>query len=213
MKRILLATMILAVLALVSGMTFAAIPVSAVDDADGDGVIDDFDNCPLVPNYDQLDTDSDGFGDVCDPDDDNDGLPDGEDPHPKEVTAWDLVWGGINDVEEYASYPVRKEVSKVLDRILWQLNEAVSMLSEAEDLAEQATQPGLTDQEVRRYLTKSSRLRDRAGFFISNAITGIVWLERQIPHYEEIDVETADSLKSMDLHDTSVLLEAASALL
>jgi hypothetical protein len=35
-------------------------------DADSDGVSDDVDNCPLASNPDQLDTDNDGSGDVCD---------------------------------------------------------------------------------------------------------------------------------------------------
>jgi hypothetical protein len=45
-------------------------------DADGDGLNHDEDNCTLVANIDQLDTDSDGMGNACDPDDDNDGLSD-----------------------------------------------------------------------------------------------------------------------------------------
>jgi hypothetical protein len=46
------------------------------DDDDGDGLIDSLDNCPFVANKDQLDTDVDFLGNVCDSDDDNDSLPD-----------------------------------------------------------------------------------------------------------------------------------------
>ena len=47
-------------------------------DSDGDGVPDDADNCPAVPNPGQADSDGDGFGDDCDicpydPDNDADG--------------------------------------------------------------------------------------------------------------------------------------------
>ncbi|MBU1145946.1 thrombospondin type 3 repeat-containing protein [Patescibacteria group bacterium] len=45
-------------------------------DSDGDGVIDKNDNCPNMANSDQTDTDNDGVGNVCDSDDDNDGLTD-----------------------------------------------------------------------------------------------------------------------------------------
>jgi hypothetical protein len=40
--------------------------LSIIDDADGDGIPDDDDNCPGVPNADQADFDFDRFGDVCD---------------------------------------------------------------------------------------------------------------------------------------------------
>lgn len=36
-------------------------------DGDGDGVPDEIDNCPTDYNSDQMDADSDGLGDVCDP--------------------------------------------------------------------------------------------------------------------------------------------------
>ena len=43
-------------------------------DTDGDGVTDDIDNCTLVANADQRDTDGDGFGNICDADLNNDGI-------------------------------------------------------------------------------------------------------------------------------------------
>ena len=43
-------------------------------DTDGDGIADDEDNCPTVPNADQADLDNDGTGDVCDNDADGDGI-------------------------------------------------------------------------------------------------------------------------------------------
>ena len=46
----------------VGGQEFTA----ALVDTDGDGLPDKADNCPAVPNPDQLDSDLDGYGDVCD---------------------------------------------------------------------------------------------------------------------------------------------------
>ncbi len=46
---------------------------SAPVDTDGDGVDDSADNCTLVANADQRDTNSDGYGNLCDPDFDNNG--------------------------------------------------------------------------------------------------------------------------------------------
>jgi hypothetical protein len=43
-------------------------------DTDGDGISDLLDNCTLVPNADQRDTNGDGYGNACDPDLNNDGI-------------------------------------------------------------------------------------------------------------------------------------------
>ena len=43
-------------------------------DIDTDGVLDIDDNCPLVANADQRDVDGDGYGSICDPDFNNDGV-------------------------------------------------------------------------------------------------------------------------------------------
>ncbi len=54
-------------------------PITA-SDVDGDGVADDLDNCPAVANAEparyRCNTDGDADGNVCDEDDDNDGIPD-----------------------------------------------------------------------------------------------------------------------------------------
>jgi len=51
-------------------------------DIDGDGVADGDDNCPENPNPSQENNDGDARGDICDPDDDNDGRPDVSDENP-----------------------------------------------------------------------------------------------------------------------------------
>ena len=65
-------------------------------DADGDSVPDSQDNCLEIPNLDQRDTDADGYGNLCDPDLDQDGLV---------TTAWDpgAAHGRAFDLERIAA--------------------------------------------------------------------------------------------------------------
>ena len=67
-------------------------------DRDGDGLLDIADNCPDVKALSQRDTDGDGLGDVCDDDDDGDGVPDENDPFPKDISeSIDEDGDGVGD--------------------------------------------------------------------------------------------------------------------
>jgi len=57
-------------------------PVDPQNDIDGDLLCGDIDNCPAMWNPDQADADRDGRGNICDDDDDNDGIPDPYDTCP-----------------------------------------------------------------------------------------------------------------------------------
>jgi hypothetical protein len=56
-------------------------------DPDADGILDISDNCPLVANAGQENNDGDSQGDVCDTDDDNDGM----------LDAWEVLYPGCVD--------------------------------------------------------------------------------------------------------------------
>ena len=51
--------------------TFTSTTAEEITDTDNDGVDDNTDNCTLIANAAQRDTDSDGYGNFCDPDFDN----------------------------------------------------------------------------------------------------------------------------------------------
>jgi hypothetical protein len=66
-------------------------------DTDGDTVFDHLDNCPAIPNSDQLNTDGDTSGNACDTDDDGDGIDDNIDVQPlvsTNETFSDIALGG-----------------------------------------------------------------------------------------------------------------------
>ena len=72
------------------------------EDTDGDGIgnnADAFDNDPT----EWLDSDADGIGNNADPDDDNDGIPDAEDPYPVgQFTDADPTYWAFGSIESLA---------------------------------------------------------------------------------------------------------------
>ena len=81
------------------------VPPPIVHDQDQDGIADEIDNCPTVSNPEQNNFDGDSLGDVCDTDDDNDGLSDidevlqyGTDPYDPDSDD-----DGVNDGDEVAA--------------------------------------------------------------------------------------------------------------
>jgi len=85
------------------------VPDECGGDTDGDGHIDNCDNCPFVANENQADVDLDGVGDVCDPcpvdaldDRDGDGVCDSDDPCFQDPLKIDpgQCGCGVEDVDE-----------------------------------------------------------------------------------------------------------------
>lgn len=78
MNTKLLITLFLALILLAGCKSDGVVDTDRVDellatDSDGDGIANGSDNCPIVPNPDQLDLDGDGAGNACDSDRDGDG--------------------------------------------------------------------------------------------------------------------------------------------
>lgn len=71
-----------------AGSTDLVIASYDLSDGDSDGVFDFADNCPLVSNPSQTDTDGDGLGDACDSDMDGDGWSNATDCAPLDDTLW-----------------------------------------------------------------------------------------------------------------------------
>jgi hypothetical protein len=60
---------------------------NSIIDTDNDEVADGFDNCKFIPNLSQVDSDNDGYGNMCDADLDNDGF-----VGPNDYTVFGNAW-------------------------------------------------------------------------------------------------------------------------
>ena len=89
-------------------------------DIDADAILDGTDNCVIQENTDQLDTDTDGMGDVCDPDADGDSVLNDDDNcwlyNPDQA---DLNQNGLGDVcEQVQTLPQTISWSPLPDRTI-----------------------------------------------------------------------------------------------
>jgi hypothetical protein len=57
-----------------SPVALSGVGVPIPPDTDHDGIADDLDNCLMVPNPTQVDSDQDGYGNICDGDLNNNGV-------------------------------------------------------------------------------------------------------------------------------------------
>ena len=67
-------------------------------DKDGDNIMDNIDNCPLVPNPDQIDTNGNEKGDACENDYDGDGIADPQDNCPNNGLIFNTDFRGIQAI-------------------------------------------------------------------------------------------------------------------
>jgi hypothetical protein len=84
-------------------------------DADVDLVEDSADNCPNAANADQANYDGDSQGDVCDADDDNDGVPDANDANPRSDMRATVVLGACDSGAPNGVFP---NGQTIMDRVL-----------------------------------------------------------------------------------------------
>ena len=164
---------------------WTAVCADQATDSDCDGVVNTSDNCPMLGNANQTDTDSDGFGNVCDTDDDGDGVADGNDNCPlvSNANQLDSDADGLGDAcdsvlndndpivsltshSNFDDLPLNQEAS--LEATASDLGGAIESVSFYVDgllIAEDTSSPYIaswTPTEIREYLL-TARAKDNSG--------------------------------------------------
>ena len=94
--RIILPVILVSVISL-----FLLLSTRSFADLDNDGIVDSIDNCSNYINTDQKDWDYDNQGDVCDMDDDNDGVSDALDLFDNDSKEWaDFDFDGLGSFQD-----------------------------------------------------------------------------------------------------------------
>ncbi len=121
-------------------------------DEDRDGIADDADNCSEKANADQADYDNDGKGDLCDSDDDNDGLSDAVEAElgtfPKNS---DSDNDGVTDAKDWAPLDSSIQVEPAPEPVIATYNQDVIDVSAQDDVS--ADTPVSSDQPVADEIT------------------------------------------------------------
>ena len=153
---------------------FIANPVTLLHgeapDSDGDGISDSLDNCVDVPNPPelmldrtnavQLDTDTDGKGDACDPDDDDDGTDDVDDncPWTPNGDQADIDGDGRGDRcdpnDDRPGHPgAGSYAAQMADKLEWGRKPAIVQRADAMSIGyRQEIAEALTNESLRRGL-------------------------------------------------------------
>ena len=120
-------------------------------DTDSDGVCDVDDNCPATANAAQTDTDEDLSGDVCDTDDDDDGLSDSEEgTQGTNPLVADTDGDGLSDGEEVNTYKTDPLLADSDGDLLDDYDEVITygtdpLTNDRADLAPRGATDGMVD--------------------------------------------------------------------
>ncbi|MBU0646607.1 PKD domain-containing protein [Patescibacteria group bacterium] len=125
--------------------------LSPIFDDDRDGVANGDDNCPSQANPNQADADNDSLGDVCDDDDDNDGISDDvESEIGSSPTATDTDSDGVTDTADaYPNDPAQTSVPTSLEELfadfVEDLDSGLMGTASTDLIAQAAADDGLED--------------------------------------------------------------------